>query len=287
MADGERLRIAVPSKGRLQESAIDLLRRAGLRFRVSGRRLFADCTDSGTRIIFCNTADIPVLVAEGVVDLGVTGSDQVAEKRAAVEVHRELGFGRCHLAVAVHKDAPFRRVDDLSGRVIGAKFVELAKDFFDRNDVRDVHVLELQGAVEVMVLLGLVDAIVEIVETGSSLVENDLVELDRVRDAEAVLIGNASPRDAGARDRLLRRVDGVLAAARYSLLEYNCPRERIEEATRITPGFSSPTVQPLGDPEWLSVKVMVEKDGVHAVVDALEAIGCVAILETDLLQARL
>jgi ATP phosphoribosyltransferase len=138
-----------------------------------------------------------------------------------------------------------------------------------------------------MVLLGLVDAIVEIVETGSSLVENDLVELDRVLDAEAVLIGNATPRDRAACDRLIRRIDGVLAAARYSLLEYTCPRERIEEATRITPGFSSPTVQPLGDEGWLAVKVMVEKAAVHDVADALEAVGCVAILETDLRHARL
>ena len=284
---GTRLRIAVPSKGRLQEAAIELLRGAGLRFRVAGRRLFAECSDSGTRIIFCNTADIPVLVAEGVVDLGITGSDQVEEKGVRVETLRRLGFGRCHLAVAVHKDAPIADVRDLAGRVVGAKFVQLARRFFERHGVADVHILELQGAVEVMVLLGLVDAIVEIVETGSSLVENDLVELEHVLDAEAVLIGNAQPRDRASADRLVRRIDGVLAAARYSLLEYNCPRARIDEATRITPGFSSPTVQPLSDASWLAVKVMVEKDAVHRVVDALEAIGCVAILETDLRHARL
>jgi ATP phosphoribosyltransferase len=287
MPTEKTLRVAVPSKGRLQDTAVELLRGAGLRFRMSGRRLFAECSDSGTRIIFCNTADIPVLVAEGVVDLGITGSDQVAEKGVRVETHRRLGFGRCHLAVAVHKDAPYASASDLAGRVVGAKFVQLARDWFDRHGVEDVHVLELQGAVEVMVLLGLVDAIVEIVETGSSLVENDLVELDRVLDAEAVLIGNDRPRDREARDRLIRRIDGVLAAARYSLLEYNCPRSRIDEATRITPGYSSPTIQPLSDGDWLAVKVMVEKDAVHAVVDALEAIGCVAILETDLRHARL
>lgn len=286
-AGEHRLRVAVPSKGRLQESAIDLLRGAGLRFRVSGRRLFAECADSGIRIIFCNTGDIPVLVAEGVVDLGITGSDQVLEKGVDVETHRRLGFGLCHLAVAVHKDAPYTNTRDLAGKVVGAKFVRLAREWFDRHEVAGVHVLELQGAVEVMVLLGLVDAVVEIVETGSSLVENDLVEMDRVLDAEAVLIGNRRPRDPAACERLLRRIDGVLAAARYSLLEYNCPRTEIERAVRITPGFSSPTVQPLGDPDWLAVKVMVEKESVHAVVDALESIGCVAILEMDLRHARL
>lgn len=287
MLSDERLRIAIPSKGRLRDASIDLLQRAGLRFRVSGRRLFAVCSDSGTRIIFSNVADIPVLVAEGVVDLGITGSDQVAEKGARVERLAALGFGRCRLSVAVHKDAPFRSVRDLGGKVVGAKFVKLARAYFEREGVDDVHIIELQGAVEVMVLLGLVDAIVEIVETGNSLVENDLVELAEVIDAEAVLIGNARPRDAAERDRVLRRLEGVMAADRYTLLEYNCPSDRIEEATRITPGYSSPTVQPLQDPAWLAVKVLVERERVHDAVDRLEALGCAAILETDLRHARL
>jgi ATP phosphoribosyltransferase len=281
------LLIAAPSKGRLRENALSVLERAGLRFRISGRRLFADCPESGVRIIFCNVADIPVLVSEGVVDLGITGSDQVEEKGRPVEIHRHLGFGRCRLSVAVHKDASYRAPGDLAGRVVGAKFVELARAYFERNGVADVHILEIQGAVEGMVLLGLVDAIVEIVETGNSLVENDLVEIDQVLSAEAVLIGNASPRDSEGAQKLIRRIDGVLAADRYSLLEYNCPVAKIDEARAITPGFSSPTVQPLHDSDWLGVKVMVEKNEIPRVADALEALGCVAILETELRHARL
>jgi len=276
----ETLRIAVPSKGRLREPSLELLERAGLRFRVSGRRLFSVCSETGSRIIFTNAADIPVLVAEGVVDLGITGSDQVLE-------HRKLGFGRCRLSVAVHKDAPYHRAADLAGRVVGAKFVRLARRYFEAQGVANVHVIEIQGAVEVMVLLGMVDAIVEIVETGNSLLENDLVELDRVLEAEAVLIGRTRPRDPSLSDQLLRRIDGVLAAARYTLIEYNCPAARIAEASRITPGFSSPTIAHLQDPDWLAVRVLVEKVETQRVIDALEAIGCVAILETELRHARL
>ena len=121
MAGDEALRIAVPSKGRLHDRSLDLLRRAGLRFRFSGRRLFADCSDTGTRIIFSNAADIPVLVAEGVVDLGMTGSDQVAEKSAKVTELRALGFGHCRLSIAVHKDSSYRRAADLAGKVVGCK----------------------------------------------------------------------------------------------------------------------------------------------------------------------
>ena len=287
MIPDERLRIAVPSKGRLRDAALETLERAGLRFRVSGRRLFAVCSDTGIRIIFTNTADIPVLVAEGVVDLGITGSDQVLEKRVDVVEHRRLGFGRCRLSVAVHKDAPFKTSSELAGHVVGAKFVNLARDYFDRIGAKDVHIIEIQGAVEVMVLLGLVDGIVEIVETGNSLVENDLVELEHVLEAEAVLIGGTSPRDPELRDQLLRRVDGVLAARKFTLLEYNCPANRIDEATAITPGFSSPTVVHLQDEAWLAVKVLVEKSTTQRVIDGLEAIGCVAILETELRHARL
>jgi ATP phosphoribosyltransferase len=287
MIPDERLRIAIPSKGRLREAALSMLERAGLQFRVSGRRLFSVCTDTGTRIIFTNTADVPVLVAEGVVDLGVTGSDQVIEKGVDVLEHRRLGFGRCRLSVAVHKDAPYRTAQDLEGRVVGAKFVRLAREYFDRKGVENVRVIEIQGAVEVMVLLGMVDAIVEIVETGNSLVENDLIEIDRVLEAEAVLIGTAEPRDRELCEQLIRRIDGVLAAARYALLEFNCPASKIDAAVEITPGFSSPTISPLQDDSWLSVKVLVEKIRTQSVIDSLQEIGCVAILESELRHARL
>ncbi len=287
MLGTEKLRIAVPSKGRLRDSAIDLLQGAGLRFRVSGRRLFSICSDTGTRIIFSNVQDIPVLVAEGVVDLGITGSDQVMEKGVTLVEHHRLGFGCCRVSVAAHKDSPFGSPQDLAGKVVGSSFANLARDYFEREGVEDVHVLSIEGAVEVMVLLGLVDAIVEIVETGNSLVENDLVELWPVVSAEAVLVGNAEPRDAEARDLLLRRLEGVLAARRYSLVEYNCPAERLEEATRITPGFSSPTVTALQDPKWCAVRVLVERQRIHQVMDELERLGCAAILESELRHTRL
>jgi ATP phosphoribosyltransferase len=283
----EKLRIAVPSKGRLRDKSVDLLERAGLRFRVAGRRLFSICSDSEVQIIFSNTGDIPILVAEGVVDLGITGSDQVLEKGVEVVEHQRLGFGRCRLSVAAHKDSRFESVSDLGGKVVGSSFENLARDYFKRNGVEDVHVLPIEGAVEVMVLLGLVDAIVEIVETGNSLLENDLEELWEVLRAEAVLIGNGQPRDVEERDRFLRRMEGVLAAQRYSLVEYNCPLDRLEEAARITPGFSSPTVQKLVAEDWYAVRVLVEREEVHTVMDRLQALGCVAILETELRHARL
>jgi ATP phosphoribosyltransferase len=281
------LRIAVPSKGRLRDRSVELLVHAGLRVRPEGRRLHSVCSETGIAVIFAHTQDIPGLVTEGAVDLGITGSDVVLEKGAAVEEWRRLGFGRCRLSLAVHADAPYRRVTDLRDKRVGTKFMRLAAEFFAREGVRDVHLIEIQGAVEAMVPLGLVDAIVEIVETGTSLVENDLRELTRILEAETVLIGTRASHDTAARDRLLRRIDGVLVAARYSLVEYNCPAKAIDRAREITPGFSAPTIQQTGDPAWVAVKVLVEKSELQSAIDRLEEIGCAAILETELRHARL
>lgn len=283
----ERLRVAIPSKGRLQERALQLLKSSGLRFRISGRQLFATCPETDILLILCNAQDIPGLVERRVVDLGITGSDLVREKDATVTEHMRLGFGKCRLAVAVQQDGPCPTLADLNGRIVGTKFKRLAKQFFADNGIDNVQLLEVNGAIEVMVLLGLVDAIVEIVETGNSLREHDLIEIAEVVSAEAVLIGNDRPRDVSLRDRVLRRIEGVLLAAKYSLVEYNCPAEKLAAAKALTPGFSSPTIQQTGDPNWLAVKVMVPKDGVHTVFDELESIGCQAIIETPVNHCRL
>lgn len=287
LIDNKELRIAVPSKGRLMESALDILARAGLKFRLSGRQLFARCAETGVMVIFSNAQDIPALVAEGVVDLGITGSDLVLEKQATVEEHLRLGFGKCRLSFATHAESGVSSARELGGKILGTKFTWLAGAWFREQGVRDVHIVEINGAVEVMVLLGLVDAILDVVETGSSLAEHDLAERETILKAEAVLIGNGTPRDPALRDRIIRRIEGVLIAFRWSMLEYNCPAARLEEATRITPGFSSPTVQQTDSPDWVAVKVMVEKGAVQEVMDRLEAIGCRAVIETAITHGRL
>lgn len=281
------LKIAIPSKGRLMEQSIDLLKKSGLKFNASGRQLFARCKDTGVMVIFVNAQDIPALVVEGVVDLGITGSDLVREKRARVDELVQLGFGRCRLSFATHIDSAVRAPADFAGRTLGTKFVNLANEYFAEKGVADVRILEINGAVEVMVLLGLVDGILDIVETGSSLREHDLVERETVLTAQAVLIGRKEMPPVEMRDRLLRRIEGVLVAARWSLIEYNCPAAAMAQAKGITPGYSSPTIQTTDNPEWLAVKVMVEKDRVQAAMDQLEAIGCRAIIESEVVHCRL
>jgi len=281
------LKIAIPSKGRLRSRSVELLTQAGLRVRSEGRRLHSVCPETGIGVIFAHTQDIPGLVAEGSVDLGITGSDLVLEKGVPVDEHRRLGFGECRLSLAVHVDAPYETPRDLGARRVGSKFPKLAHEFFEKEGAADVHIIEIQGAVEAMVPLGMVDGIVEIVETGASLIENDLREMSVILRAQAVLIGTRMQHDSVSRDRLLRRIEGVLVASRYSLIEYNCPTSEVEKAREITPGFSAPTIQQTSDPRWLAVKVLVAKSQIQGVVDRLEELGCVAILETEVRHARL
>ena len=287
LIENSELRIAVPSKGRLMDKSVDLLKRSGLKFRLSGRQLFARCGETGVMVIFSNAQDIPALVAEGVVDLGITGSDLVIEKKADVEEHLQLGFGKCRLSFASHTDSSSDSALKLGGKIVGTKFINTARQYFEEKGVENVHIVEINGAVEVMVLLGLVDAILDVVETGSSLREHDLVERETVLKAQAVLIGCKKVRNAELRDRIIRRLQGVLIAFRYSMLEYNCPADSLEKAKEITPGFSAPTVQATDSKEWFAVKVMVEKGAVQDVMDRLEGIGCCAIIETEMVHGRL
>ena len=283
-----RLRIAIPSKGRLHEHAVSILRDAGLRFRIDGRRLFAVCSDSDTLVILAHAADVPSLVATGSVDLGITGSDQVAEAQVDADVTEvlALGFGRCRLSVAVQDNGPVRSIQDLDGRVVGTKFINLSAGFFAEAGV-DVRLVHLSGATEVMAMLGIVDGIVDIVETGNSLVANDLVELQEIRQAEAVLIGSNTSAASDARATLITRITGVIDASRKSMLEFNCPTSALGRIGEMHSGFTSPTVLETMDPEWHAVRVLVDKADVHPVMDALKAAGCQGILETEVRQTRL
>ena len=228
------LRIGIPSKGRLAELAAQLLIDAGLSFRRTERSLFARCKDMPVEITFLRTDDIPVLVAEGAIGLGITGADLVAESGAEL-----------------------------------------------------VHRLDLSGSVEVMITLGVADAIVDLVETGSTLAANRLRVLDEIGRYETVLVQDPNLSHPELADRIVRRLEGIVIARGWSLLEYNVPRARLADAERITPGFKSPTVMALEDSNWCAIRAMVRRGEAHAVIERLEAIGASAIIETRIANCRL
>jgi len=280
------LRIGVPSKGRLAELAAQLLTDAGLSFRRSDRSLFARCKDMPIEITFLRTDDIPVLVAEGAIGLGITGADLVAESGAEL-VHRlDLGVGSCRLALCVPDDASIDDPRQLAGRRVATSFPRITKRWLAERGV-DAHFVALSGSVEVMIALGVADAIVDLVETGSTLAANRLRVLDEIGRYETVLVQDPHISHPDLADRIVRRLEGIVIARSWSLLEYNVPRIRLAEAEQITPGFKSPTVMALEDPAWCAVRAMVRRSEAHAVKERLEVIGAVAMIETRIANCRL
>ena len=283
---GRLLRIGVPSKGRLAEISAQLLNEAGLTFRRPERSLFARCRDMPVEITFLRTDDIPVLCAEGAIDLGVTGADLVAESGADL-VHRlDLGIGSCRLALCVAEDSTVADARQMAGQRIATSFPRITRDWLAKRGV-EAHFVELSGSVEIMIQLEVADAIVDLVETGSTLAANKLRVLDEIGRYETVLVQNHTVADPATADRIVRRLEGIVIARSYSLLEYNIPRARLRDAEKITPGFKSPTVSALEDADWCAVRAMVKRGEAHAIMERLEAIGASAIIETDISNCRL
>jgi len=281
------LRIGVPSKGRLSELATALLGDAGLSFRRTERNLFARCKDVPVEITFLRTDDIPVLTAEGAIGLGITGSDLVAESGAEV-IHRlDLGVGHCRLALCVPDDSAISHPEQLAGRRIATSFPHVTRAWLAERGVTDAHFVELSGSVEVMITLGVADAIVDLVETGSTLAANRLRILDTIGRYETVLVQDPNLAHPELADRIVRRLEGIVIARGWSLLEYNVPRARLAEAEAITPGFKSPTVMALEDSSWCAIRAMVKRGEAHAIIERLEAIGAVAMIETRIANCRL
>ncbi|MDX1947772.1 MAG: ATP phosphoribosyltransferase [Pirellulaceae bacterium] len=280
------LRIGVPSKGRLSELAAELLKQAGLSFRRQERSLFARVGEMPIDITFLRTDDIPVLCAEGAIDMGITGSDLVSEAEADVLTRLDLGVGKCKLALCVPEDSPVARPGDLDGKRVATSFPNVTRRFLKEHQA-DVHLVNLGGSVEIMITLGVADAIVDLVETGSTLAANRLRVLTELGKYESVLIQNKAQRESELADRVVRRLEGVVIARSWSLLEYNIPRDKLAQAEQITPGFNSPTVNALEDPGWCAVRVMVRRGDVIGVMEKLEALGAHAILETQINNCRL
>ena len=218
--------------------------------------------------------------------MGITGSDLIAESGAEIRQRLSLGVGKCRLSICVPDDSDVKSAKDLDGKRIATSFPRVTREHLAAVGA-EAHLVELTGSVEVMISLGVADAIVDLVETGSTLAANRLRILEDIGSYETVVIQNNSPRDEQLADRVVRRLEGVVIARSYSLLEYNVPRAKLSEAEQITPGFNSPTVSSLEDADWCAVRVMVPRSSVIEAMEKLEALGAHAILETAIANCRL
>jgi ATP phosphoribosyltransferase len=280
------LRIGIPSKGRLAEMASEMLNAAGLKYRRQERSLFARVRDMPIEVTFLRTDDIPVLCAEGAIDMGITGGDLIAESGVELVSRLSLGMGNWRLAICVPEDSGIHKAADLAGKRIATSFPRVTQAYLDKHKIT-AHIVELTGSVEVMILLGVADAIVDLVETGSTLAANRLIVIDELGRYEAVVVQNPATKHTDLADRVIRRLEGIVIARSYSLLEYNVPEAKLREAETITPGFESPTVSKLEEAGWFSVRAMVKSNQVIEIMELLEALGATAILETTITNCRL
>ena len=277
--ESDRLRLAIPNKGRLVEPSLALLHDAGLVFEEHDRSLVARVQNHPLDILFVRTNDVIEFVGDGVADLGITGIDLLAETGAELPRVRDLGYGRCRLAAAVPSDTALRSLDDLTGLRIATAHPNTARRFFDERRI-PVDVIPISGAVEVAPRLGLAEAIVDLVSTGSTLVMNGLREVGTILASQAVLIANPTAQVQRA-DELAgfdTMLGAVIAARGRKYLMMNAPASMLPELEALLPGLESPSVIPLAHSGMIAIHSVVASDEVWGLLPRLKAAGASGIL---------
>ncbi|TGD86291.1 ATP phosphoribosyltransferase [Mycolicibacterium sp. CH28] len=278
------LRVAVPNKGALSESAAEILAEAGYRRRTDPKDLTVIDPANGVEFFFLRPKDIAIYVGSGQLDCGITGRDLAAESDAPVSERLALGFGSSSFRYAGPAGQEWA-VEKLAGKRIATAYPNLVRKDLAGKGI-DATVIRLDGAVEISIQLGVADAIADVVGSGRTLSLHNLVAFgEPLCDSEAVLIeqaGNGDDPNRAARDQLTARVQGVVFGQQYLMLDYDCPRSVLERATEITPGLESPTIAPLADEDWVAVRALVPRRDVNAIMDELAAIGAKAILASDI-----
>ena len=275
----QSLRLAIPNKGRLVEPTLRLLHDAGLIFDEHDRMLVAKVQNYDLDILFVRTNDIIEFVGDGVADLGVTGDDLISESGAELPRIRSLGYGRCRLAAAVPNDSTYQTVTDLAGTRVATSHPNSSRRFFEEQQIA-VEIIPISGAVEVAPRLGLAEAIVDLVSTGSTLVMNGLRQIGDVLSSEAVLIANPTAhRERAAELAAIDTMLGAVIAARdRKYLMMNAPATTLPEIERLLPAMESPTVIPLAHAGMIAIHSVVGADDVWALLPRLKSAGASGIL---------
>jgi ATP phosphoribosyltransferase len=281
------LRIAVPNKGSLSTPATDMLREAGYRQRRDTRELVLTDADNGVEFFFLRPRDVAVYVGAGTVDVGITGRDLMLDSDAEAVEHLPLGFAGSTFRFA----APAGTVDDvaqIAGKRVASSYTTLVRTHLARHGVQPAAIVHLDGAVESSVRLGVADVIADVVETGTTLRAAGLeVFGEPILRSEAVLIRRSGDDVPAGIDILTRRLQGVITAREYVLLDYDVPTELLDAAVAVTPGFESPTVSPLHNGQSAAVRSMVRRSETNQVMDALYDVGARGILVTRIHASRL
>ncbi len=273
------LRIAVQSKGRLYDETMELLQESGISLGVSKRTLLVQAGNFPVEVLFLRDDDIPQSVAGGVADVGIVGENEFVERQEKADVIKRLGFSRCRLSLAIPKAIDYKGLEWFNGKKIATSYPGILKSFLKEKGIKaDIHVIT--GSVEIAPGIGLADAIFDIVSSGSTLVSNNLREVEVVMQSEALLIGNPKM-DTDKKailEELLFRFDAVKAAQGKKYIMMNVPDDRMSEVLAELPGIKSPTVMPLATKGWSSVHTVLDEKRFWEIIGKLKAAGAEGIL---------
>ncbi len=273
------LRIAVQSKGRLNEDTMSLLAEAGIKVSSSARTLLTQSSNFPVEILYLRDDDIPQSVATGVADLGIVGLNEYEERHEDAEIVRPLGFSKCRLSLAIPKGISYLGLKWFEGKKIATSYPGILRRFMQEHHIAaDIHVI--MGSVEISPGIGLSDAIFDIVSSGSTLVSNNLKEVEVVMKSEAILIANRSldKEKRATLDELLFRIEAVKAAEDKKYVLMNVPTDRVADVVSVLPGAKSPTVMPLATEGWSSVHTVIDEKRFWEIIRQLKELGAQGIL---------
>ena len=273
------LRIAIQTKGRLNEQSIELLREIGIDVEGAKRKFLSKASNFPIEVLYLRDDDIPQVVADGTATLGIVGMNEVAERGCDVDVVTKLGFGGCRISLAIPKADEYNGVEYFQGKKIATSYPAILSKFLADNGV-EASMAVITGSVEIAPAAGIADAIFDIVSSGGTLVSNGLKEVERVFESEAVLIANRnlSNEEREVLDELLFRIESERVSRGKKYLLMNIPTASLEEAVKILPAMRSPTVMPLAVEGWCSLHSVVDSADLWDKVRQLKAIGAEGIL---------
>ena len=273
------LRIAVQSKGRLFEDTMALFAEADIKLSTSKRTLLTQSSNFPIEVLFLRDDDIPQSVASGVADLGIVGENEFVERKEKADIIYRLGFSKCRLSLAVHKEEEYNGPSWFNGKKIATSYPGILQTYLDKQGINaDIHVIT--GSVEIAPGIGLSDAIFDIVSSGSTLISNNLKEVEIVMKSEALLIGNPNltPEKKEILEELLFRFEAVKAAEDKKYVLMNAPTDKVKDIIEVLPGVKSPTIMPLATEGWSSVHTVIDQKCFWEIIGKLKALGAQGIL---------
>jgi len=281
------LKIAIPNKGQLAEPTQKLLREAGFLKSHHPRDLVVSDPDNDIEFFFLRPRDVATYVGEGTLDFGITGIDLLVDSKSSAEVMIELGFGKSTFRIATDSQSGIKNLKDLDQKRIATSYPNLLHKWLTENSLNS-EIVSLDGAVENAIRLGVAEAIADVVDTGTTVKQAGLIFVGEIiSKSQAVLIKSKKVSTSLEVDTFMRRINSVLVAREYVMMDYDIEKTNLDRATVITPGFESPTISPLQETNWVAVRSMVKKAEVHKVMDELYKIGAKAIIVTEIMACRL